>query len=183
MSEHSTYVLHSKPGTRSLRFVVHSCDPLSDRMMGVAHFAQHANKSLDSADVTAIAEGPQHPSFAEAIERNSFDWSKGCPREIVDRAVEMLIIAELFEARSDSDPFLKMIFTAAFSLEEDWADLHATAALAAINYLIEAEIIAEPIPADQQQRDAVTQTATSFSMALAVARSDYQRQLTSVEAQ
>lgn len=181
MSTNHVYVLHADVNGGELRHVVHLCEGAEGLREHFDHFLQSANRPpATQAQHIALSAGPHHPGFTAALEALDLTSSPGCANQIVKRAIEMLIACEMLPPTSEGDDVIHQALYGAFSTDADWNDFIYSSQLAAMNLLVEHEMIDDPrvSSGSVDDRMLIVQLSSAICVAMVQARAELQRELT-----
>ena len=176
------FVLHADTEAAEIRHAVHLCEREEARIESVMAFLKDSGRpQLSSAHIAALADGPKHAHFAQALAALDLTTSSGCPTPIVERAIEMMIASDMLPVAVDGDAALHESLHCSFSTDEDWDNFSESAQHAIVSYLLHYEMLTsqyrEQLTGQEQQL--VVQLASALIVAIIQARAEYQRVLTS----
>lgn len=183
MSTNHVYVLHAEFHGAEVRHPVHLCDGADDLIETIGmFFSAMGRERPTTTQIMALAGGPHHPAFEQAMTELELTHSPGCPSVIVNRTIEMLIASDTLPTYSESDPVLIPTIYATFSTDEDWENFTQGAQLVALSYLAQHSLISENLDEHtHDERMVVCQVAAALRVAIIQAQAELQRELTGAE--
>lgn len=183
MSTSHVYVLHAAVQAGEARHPVHLCGGADDLIENIGVFLDMTGRAQPTTtQIMALAGGPHHPAFEQAMTELELTHSPGCPSAIVNRTIEMMIASETLPPSSESDPVLIPALYATFSTDEDWERFTEGAQMVALTYLDHHGLInSNWNEHTHDERMLVCQVAAAMRVAIIQARAELQRELTGAE--
>lgn len=166
------YVLHAPDVGGEMRALIHLCDPRGELNDELQDFAKISNRgALPFSSVNALSAGPNHPGFKAALRANNFTYSPVCDEGVVERAVEMMVAAEMLPALLIEDDAVHASLMVTFSTDDDWERLFTSAQNAARSILTVHKLITDETT--DEEIIAVVQLSSAICVAMIQARAEW----------
>ena len=183
MSTNHVYILHAAVQAGEARHPVHLCGGADDLIENIGVFLDMTGRAQPTtSQIMALAGGPHHPAFEQAMTELELTHSPGCPSAIVNRTIEMMIASDMLPPASENDRMLIETIYATFSTDDDWEHFTQGTQTVALAYLDHYGAIGSDWEAHtHSDRMLVCQVASAMTVAIIQARAEMQRELTGAE--